>query len=86
MIIVDDSGDVERSPAWVQVQPTSKQAQSTPSLLSVPVKIINPDKKSEAKLYMLRDVDKENLGTLTDFKEMIFEQFGEARFWDGFLS
>ena len=26
---------------------------------------------------MLRDVDKENLGTLIDFKEMIFEQFGE---------
>ena len=77
MITVDDSSDVERSPARVQAQPTSNQAQSTPSLLSVPVKIINPDKKSEAKLYMLRDVDKENLGTLTDFKEMIFEQFGE---------
>ena len=30
-----------------------------------------------ALTYMLRDVDKENLGTLSDFKEMIFEQFGE---------
>jgi hypothetical protein len=81
MITVDDSSDVERSPARVQAQPTFNQAQSssqsTPTLLSVPVKILNPDKKSEAKLYMLRDVDKDNLGTLTEFKERIFEQFGE---------
>ena len=76
-ITVDDSNDVEHSPSRLQAQSTSSQAQSTPSLLSVPVKIINPDKKSEAKLYMLRNVDKENLGTLTDFKAMIFEQFGE---------
>ena len=76
-ITVDDSNDVERSPSRLQAQSTSSQAQSIPSLLSVPVKIINPDQESEAKLYMLRNVDKENLGTLTDFKDMIFEQFGE---------
>ena len=72
-ITVDDSNDVEHSPSRLHTQSTSSQVQSTPSLLSVPVKIINPDKKSKAKLYMLRN----NLGTLTDFKDMIFEQFGE---------
>ena len=77
VITVDDSSDMERSPTRLQAQPTSNQAQSTPSLLSVQVKIINPDKKSEAKLFMLWNVDKENLGTLTDLRGMILEQFGE---------
>jgi hypothetical protein len=44
MITVDDSSDVERSPTRVQAQSTSNQtqssSQSTPTLLSVPVKII----------------------------------------------
>ena len=76
-ITVDDSSDMERSPSRLQAQSTSSQPQSAPSLLSVPVKVINPDKKSDTKLFMLRNVDKDNLGTLTDFKGTIFEQFGE---------
>ena len=76
-ITVDDLSDIERSPSRLQVQSTSSQPQSAPSLLSVPVEVINPDKKSDTKLFMLRNVDKDNLGTLTDFKGTIFEQFGE---------
>ena len=72
----DDSSNVERSPSRLQAQSTPNQSQSTLSLLSVPVKIINPDKKSEAKRYMLRNVDKENLESLTDFKDMIFNSLG----------
>ena len=41
------------------------------------VKAINPDKKSDTKLYMLRNVNKDDVGILTRFRE-IFDQFGEV--------
>lgn len=43
---------------------------------AVSVKVINPDKKSESKLLMLRNVDSSKLDSPCELKRMIFDQFG----------
>ena len=40
------------------------------------VKGINPEKKSESKLLMLRNVDTGKLDSPRELKHMIFDQFG----------
>ena len=80
--VLDDSApsDLECSPSHTQPknQSASSQFQTpTQNYVSVAVKVINPIKKSDTKLYMLRNIDKDNVGTLSNFKETIFEQFGD---------
>lgn len=43
---------------------------------AVSVKVINPDKKSESKLLMLRNVDSSKLDSPRELKRTIFDQFG----------
>ena len=46
-------------------------------LPSVTVKIINPDKKSEYRNYLIRDVDSKNVQTLNGVKSLLKEELGE---------
>ena len=43
---------------------------------TVDVKVINPDKRSDIKLYVLRNVDCGKLSSPTDINKLIFEQLG----------
>ena len=52
--------------------------ESSPSktLTTVAVKVINPEKKSESKLFMLRNVGIDKLDSLPELKHVILDQFG----------
>ena len=88
-IVLDDSSDIpeylHQSAHQPQAQPqdqgsTPDESNKTPishTFISVAVKVINPAKKSDIKLFMLRNVDKDHIRTLDDLKGIICEQFGE---------
>ena len=50
---------------------------------SIGVKVINPDKKNEAKLFMLRDVNFYNLNTPKDLHAVIIGQLGRKAVAEG---
>ena len=88
-IVLDDSSEIpeylHQSAHQSQAQPqdqgsTPDESNKTPvshTFISVAVKVINPAKKSDTKLFMLRNVDKDHIRTLDDLKGIICEQFGE---------
>ena len=45
--------------------------------ISVDIKVINPDKRSENKLFTLRNVDCDKLGSPVDLNKIIFDQLGQ---------
>ena len=86
-IVLDDSPEYlhQQSTHLSQAQPqdqgsTSDQSNQTPvshTFISVADKVINSAKKSDIKLFMLRNVDRDQIHTLDDLKGIICEQFGE---------
>lgn len=45
--------------------------------ITVEIKVINPDKRSEIKLFTLRNVDCDKLGSPMDVNKFIFDQLGQ---------
>ena len=65
------------SPCGVSISsvPPSKQAKP----ITLNVKVINPDKRSESQTFVLRNVTSSAVSTPTQLKEEILKQFGGAR-------
>ena len=55
---------------------TTAPPTTTLSSKAVAVKVINPEKRSESKLLMLRNVDTGKLDSPCELKHMIYDQFG----------
>lgn len=47
------------------------------AILRVTVKVVNPDRKSEYKNYLVRDVDPTCVQTLNEVKSLLKEELGE---------
>ena len=62
-----------------QISPGRADREVRPSNngITVEIKVINPDKRSENKLFMLRNVDCDKLGSPMDLNMIIFDQLGQ---------
>ena len=71
-----DCQDHEDFEAEYDVYDDNLESSPSKTLTTVAVKVINPEKKSESKLFMLRNVGIDKLDSLSEVKHMIFDHFG----------
>ena len=62
-----------------QISPRREDCEAGPSGngTTVEIKVINPDKRSENKLFTLRNVDCDKLGSPMDINKIIYDQLGQ---------
>lgn len=60
--------------------PVPKQQESSTAAITVPsvsIKVINPDKKSESKLFILRNVELSSIETPENMRSLLIEKLGQ---------
>ena len=72
---VSVSGQISPRRTNLEETPTDHRLYTDGS--TVEMKVINPDKRSDIRLYMLRNVDCDELSSPADINRIVFEQLGQ---------